>query len=180
MMFLNNILKYICSICLTIMVVIVVLNTILRYIFSTSIIQTEELCRYLFLWLIYMATITVWKEKGHICVTILTDHLSGNKEKVFKVFIGLSSLFTLIILAVGSFLYFNETTIIGQVTFIPYKVLILPLIITSAVCAIITVFDLYHDIKSAPSDMSPAEKQLKEQLAQSADSTDSNNNDVRS
>ncbi len=119
------------------MVIVVVLNTVLRYSFSTSIVQTEELCRYLFLWSVYLAVIVVYKEKGHICVTILTDRLGPTSSKVFLFISNLLAIYALSMLAYGSFLYIEETTMVGQVTYIPYKMMIVPVFIASVSCILI-------------------------------------------
>ena len=139
--------KYICSLFLSFMVVIVVVNTILRYVFSTSIIQTEELCRYLFMWVVYLSAIVVWNEKGHICVTIVTDHRSGAAARAMKILVGILSLFALGMLFYGSVLYLEETTLVGQVTYIPYRVMILPSGIAAVACFLLTIRDLMNIFK---------------------------------
>lgn len=136
--------KYISSLFLGIMVLLVVVNTILRYVFSTSIIQTEELCRYLFMWIVYLSSVVVWNEKGHICVTIVTDHLSGTVSRLMQILVCILSLFALGMLFYGSLLYYDETTLIGQVTYIPYRVMIMPVGIAAVACLLLTVRDLYY------------------------------------
>ncbi|MBO6258363.1 MAG: TRAP transporter small permease [Succinivibrio sp.] len=136
--------KYISSLFLGIMVLLVVVNTILRYIFSTSIIQTEELCRYLFMWIVYLSAVVVWNEKGHICVTIVTDHLSGAASRIMQILVCILSLFALGMLFYGSVLYYDETTLIGQVTYIPYRVMILPVGIAAVACLLLTLRDLFN------------------------------------
>jgi TRAP-type C4-dicarboxylate transport system permease small subunit len=140
--YLNLIIKYLCALFLAIMVVLVVANTVLRYVFSTSIIQTEELCRYLFMWVIYLSVIAVWEQKGHICVSLVADRLGGAASKIMKVAVSLMCLFALLVLLWGSVLYFNETTMIGQVTKIPYRMMILPVMIASAACSLLVLSDL--------------------------------------
>ncbi len=138
----NLLIKYLCALFLGVMVILVVLNTVLRYLFSTSIIQTEELCRYLFMWVIYLSVITVWEQRGHICVTLVSDRLGGTASKCMKVVVSILSLVALLLLFWGSVLYFEETTMTGQVTNIPYRMMILPVLIASAACSLLVIRDL--------------------------------------
>lgn len=150
MKYVNRVIKYITSACLGVMVVIVVLNTILRYVFSTSIIQTEELCRYLFMWTVYAAAITVWDEKGHICVTLLSDHFgTGTVGRLLRLAVALLSLWALGMLCYGSWLYFLETTMVGQVTNISYKMMILPVMLGGLICALLLIRDTAREWRAS-------------------------------
>lgn len=150
MKIINTLIKYICGFCLAVMVTMVVINTVLRYAFSTSIVQTEELCRYLFLWMVYLAVITVWDEKGHICVTLITDRVHGSVAFVLKIVVAVLSLYALYMLCYGSWLYLEETTVVGAVTYIPYKVMIAPVLLGALGCALLTIRDLVRDFRKQP------------------------------
>ncbi len=144
----ETIIKYVSGMCLAVMVILVVINTILRYSISSSIVQTEELCRYLFLWSTYLAVITVYRKRQHIKVTILTDYLSQQANKILAVAVEIMSIVVLGILAYGSYLYFEESTMIGQVTYIPYKAMIAPVMIAGICCIFLSVQHLYNMFKS--------------------------------
>ena len=149
MKYINPAIKWICALCLAVMVILVVINTLLRYAFSSSIVQTEELCRYLFMWTVYLAAITVWDEKGHICVTILTARLKGMSARVLRGVVALLSLYALGMLFYGSVQYWLETTMIGQVTYIPYRMMILPVLLGALGCAVLIVRDFLQTPPSA-------------------------------
>ena len=155
---LNLSIKYLCAMFLGIMVTLVVLNTVLRYLFSTSIIQTEELCRYLFMWVIYLSVITVWDQRGHICVSLVSDRLGGTASKCMKVLVAILSLVALLMLFWGSVLYFEETTMTGQVTNIPYRMMILPVLIASAACSLLVVRDLKQALTGGSGDKTAEDK----------------------
>ncbi len=143
MRYFETVVKYVSGLCLAVMVTLVVINTILRYTVSSSIVQTEELCRYLFLWSTYLAVITVYRKRQHINVTILTDYIGDGARKFLEVLVEILSIVVLGILAFGSYQYYEETTMIGQVTYIPYKAMIAPVMIASVACIYLSARHLY-------------------------------------
>lgn len=52
--------------CLAVMVVMVFGNVVLRYAFNSGIIVSEELSRWLFLWLTFLGAIVALKEGAHL------------------------------------------------------------------------------------------------------------------
>lgn len=61
---------------------LLLVNVILRYIFSHSIYWAEELVRYLMVWVIFLGSSQVAKHEGHITVDIL-HRAVGPGVKVF-------------------------------------------------------------------------------------------------
>ena len=60
---------------LTLMVIMVFSNVVLRYVFNSGITVTEELSRFLFLWLIFVGAIVAMKEGTHLGVDTLVSRL---------------------------------------------------------------------------------------------------------
>lgn len=143
----SSINKYICTILLLIMVVLVFSNTMLRYFFSSGIIITEELVRYLFMWAIYLATVSVWFNRSHIRVTTITDRLSPRNKLKFDLIFEVVSIGILLTLSFGGMQYYFDTTTVGQVTGIPYSLLILSVALGSFICSIISVKHIIQDIQ---------------------------------
>lgn len=140
--------KYLCALFLGSMVLVVFVNTVLRYVFNSGIIQAEELVRYLFIWAIYLAVISVYYEHNHISVTTLTDRLSPRGRLLMGLFAGLVSLYALAVLTQGSVMYFIETTTMGQVTKIPYKVAVAAVLTAAVCCLCIVVADVVKKIRT--------------------------------
>lgn len=159
---LSTINKYICTILLLTMVVIVFSNTFLRYFFSSGIIITEEFVRYLFMWAIYLAVISVWFNRGHIRVTTVTDRLSPRNKIKFSTVFEIVSIVVLLILAYGSIQYYFDTTTVGQVTNIPYSVLIFAVAFGSFVCALVSVGHIKQDLQMLKLDDATLEKMQQE------------------
>lgn len=61
--------------CLAVMVVMVFGNVVLRYAFNSGIIVSEELSRWLFLWLTFLGAIVALKEGAHLGSDFLIGRL---------------------------------------------------------------------------------------------------------
>lgn len=138
--------KYVCAAFIAAMVIIVFANTMLRYLFNSGIIMGEELVRFFFVWAAYLGVISVYYEKKHIAVTTLTDRLSPGAAAALAFVMNFVTLFVLAILFQGSVMYFNETTNMGQATGLPYKVMVVPVIIAAVCCFCLVVADMIGQI----------------------------------
>jgi TRAP-type transport system small permease protein len=71
--------------CLLAMVIMVFGNVIMRYVFNSGILISEELSRYAFIWLTYLGAMVAMREGGHLGVDTLIKHLPlrGKKFCVF-------------------------------------------------------------------------------------------------
>ena len=59
------------GLCLAIMVVLVFGNVVLRYAFNSGIAVSEEVSRWLFVWLCFMGAVAALKEGGHLGTDML-------------------------------------------------------------------------------------------------------------
>ncbi|MDO5352205.1 MAG: TRAP transporter small permease [Succinatimonas sp.] len=161
--FASKVNKGLCCALLIAMVGFVFVNTALRYFFSSGIIITEELVRYLFLWGTYLGVISVWYNRSHIAVTTITDRLTARQKIIFSGCFEIVSIIVLLTLAYGSYLYYNDTTTVGQVTGIPYSVMILAVLIGTISCAIISIGHIKQDLDLLKLDDATLERMAKEQ-----------------
>ena len=86
---------------LIIMTLMVFTNTALRYTLNTSIISSEEISRFLFIWAIFIGGILAVADNIHIQVDVLTRKLS---PKIQKFLVNLSNFLIVvvcIIMAIG-------------------------------------------------------------------------------
>ena len=60
--------KILCVIFLALMSIIIVLQVFFRYVLNNSLSWSEELARYLFIWMIYIGISLGVKMDKHICV----------------------------------------------------------------------------------------------------------------
>jgi TRAP-type transport system small permease protein len=68
------------------MVVIVFVNVVARYVFNSSIVESEELARYFFVWASLLGAVFALAEGGHIGVDMVVKKLPRGVQKVVLVF----------------------------------------------------------------------------------------------
>ena len=68
---------------LGVMVVMVFGNVVLRYGFNSGIISSEELSRYLFIWITFLGAIIAFRENAHLGLDTVVRLLPSSGKKVF-------------------------------------------------------------------------------------------------
>ena len=125
--------KFVCVIILTLMVLIVFTNAVMRYCFQSGFVATEEVLRYLFIYMTFLGMVEVASIRGHISVTILTDFLPRTIRTWVYILGYLLAIYALYVLIDGSIMYFEESdTSVGQVTGLPFQFIIASLIFGAA------------------------------------------------
>ena len=83
------------------MTIMVFVNTALRYLTSTSIIASEEISRFLFVWCIFIGGIIALADGIHIKVDLLTERLPAAAQKVLLVVVYVAILVISVIITCG-------------------------------------------------------------------------------
>ncbi|WP_026479627.1 TRAP transporter small permease [Ahrensia sp. 13_GOM-1096m] len=68
-----KILKWLMVMCLLGMIVLVFGNVILRYLFNSGITQSEEFSRWLFVWMVFIGSIVVLRDNGHLGLEFIVN-----------------------------------------------------------------------------------------------------------
>ena len=76
-----HVLKIAIVACLAGMVIMVFGNVVLRYAFNMGLTISEELSRFLFVWLTFLGAIMGFHERGHLGVDMLVSRLSPTGKK---------------------------------------------------------------------------------------------------
>lgn len=63
-------------------VIVTFIQILFRYVFHLSLAWSEEIARYLFLWLASLASAYAFKTRSHFALTFLVDHL-GKKARAW-------------------------------------------------------------------------------------------------
>ncbi|ALK88364.1 TRAP transporter small permease [Limnohabitans sp. 63ED37-2] len=74
-------LNVVMAVCLAVMVVLVFGNVVMRYGFNSGITLSEELSRWLFVWMTFMGAIVALKERGHLGTDMLVGKLGAAGKK---------------------------------------------------------------------------------------------------
>ena len=70
---------------LAVMVVLVFGNVVLRYVFNSGITVSEELSRWLFIWITFLGAVAAIKENAHLGTDMLVSRLPVKGKKVCMV-----------------------------------------------------------------------------------------------
>jgi TRAP-type C4-dicarboxylate transport system permease small subunit len=95
-------LEVLIAIALAVMVVLVFGNVVLRYAFNSGLTLSEELSRWLFVWMTFLGAIVAMKDGAHLGSDTLVSKLSIQGQKVFLVIGHALMLFICWLLFVGS------------------------------------------------------------------------------
>ncbi|PLS17707.1 TRAP transporter small permease [Bacillus sp. M6-12] len=145
---LNGILNWSIILILAGMVGLVFLNVVLRYFFNSGITWSEELARYMFVWIIFLGAIVAAKDKAHLGVDILTSNVPKPVQKVLSLLASAVTIFVLTLFIDGLFKMIDLNSVVsGPATGLPVAVFYLAgvvagvlMIIFSAVQTIQFVF----------------------------------------
>ena len=77
-----RLLELLIALCLAVMVVMVFGNVVLRYVFNSGIAVSEELSRWLFVWMTFIGAIVALKEHGHLGTDMLVSRLPRLGKRV--------------------------------------------------------------------------------------------------
>ena len=64
----GHVIKFLMVAAMVVLCVLVFLNVVLRYGFNSNLLLTEELARYIFVWLTFLGSILAYARNGHIRV----------------------------------------------------------------------------------------------------------------
>ena len=73
------------SIVLVVILVVISMQIIMRYVFNRPLLWSEELSRYLYVWIAWMGCAFCVGTRSHISVPLLTDSLPEQVQKILAV-----------------------------------------------------------------------------------------------
>lgn len=84
----------------TTIVTMVTTEVVLRYVFMHSLIFTEELSRYLMVWIVFLGSALAVRDGAHIHINFLTKRFNQRVQKWLRLFANTLTLFFLVIIAI--------------------------------------------------------------------------------
>ena len=84
--FWENFVEYLCAITLLIMTFVTFMNVFSRKIPWFNMSFTQELVTTMFVWVCCLAAASVFKTNSHMSFDYLTDKLTGNARKIYRIF----------------------------------------------------------------------------------------------
>lgn len=144
-----GVLTVIMAFSLLLMLVLVFGNVVMRYVFNSGIMISEEVARMTFVWLIFIGSVLAFRTKQHLAVNMLVVRLPLKSQKIIHILRQLFILAILWLLIDGGW----AQTVIGLSTVTP--VAGVPIAIFSAAVwfcavamAIMIIADLYIAIRA--------------------------------
>ncbi|OOR99067.1 C4-dicarboxylate ABC transporter permease [Haemophilus paracuniculus] len=134
----SRVLEFLVVLILSAMSLLVFVNVVLRYGFNSSINVTEEVSRYLFVWLAFLGAVLAFNENLHVNVTLLTSKLSAVKQKLLRLITDGAMLFCCYLILVGSWVQFQlNLTNIAPISGLPQGITFLASVIASGLIGIL-------------------------------------------
>lgn len=130
---------------LGLMVVLVFGNVVLRYGFNSGIVFSEEVSRFLFVWMVFLGSVLMLRDNGHLGVHTLTKKLSLSGKKFCKFFSDFLTLCCCILLTVGGWkvVVLNMPNI-APVSGLPLGVVFVAVLICSVGMGILLLNSMYR------------------------------------
>lgn len=101
----KKLLDYFILIALSVMVILVFINVVLRYALNSGIPEAEELSRFFFMWTVFLGIIVAYKDDEHVSVTLLVDNIKGLLKKIINSLAFIVKLLTIIFILYGGIKY---------------------------------------------------------------------------
>jgi TRAP-type C4-dicarboxylate transport system permease small subunit len=160
-------LKVLIAAALAVMVLLVFGNVVLRYAFDSGITVSEELSRWLFVWVTFLGAIVALKEHGHLGTDMLVARLGRTGKRACLVLAQLAMIFVTWLLFRGSW----EQAVINLETTAPVTGLSMAIFYASGVvfavsAAVLLVRDLVRTLSGRLRDDELVMVQESEELAQ--------------
>jgi TRAP-type C4-dicarboxylate transport system permease small subunit len=110
---LERVVEWLMALALTIMVVLVFGNVVLRYAFNSGIAAAEELARLMFVWLIFLGAILGLRHHAHLGVELVQARLPRGLRRLCAIISHVLILYALVLFLYGSW----SQTLIGLSTY---------------------------------------------------------------
>ncbi|HEX4325832.1 MAG TPA: TRAP transporter small permease [Burkholderiales bacterium] len=139
-----RLIEAIIALALAIMVVLVFGNVVLRYGFNSGLTVSEEVSRWLFIWMTFLGAVVALREHGHLGVDMVVQKLPPIGKKACLMISHASMLFIVWLLFKGSVVqakinWDNAAPVTGASMAIVY----LSCTVFAVLASIILVYDLY-------------------------------------
>jgi len=127
------------------MVILVFGNVVLRYGFNSGITFSEEVSRFLFVWMVFLGAVLMLRDNGHLGVHTITKKLPLAGKKVCKFLSDVITLACCVLLTIGGWQIVRlNMTNIAPVSEIPLGVVYLACLFCSVGMGILLIGSLYR------------------------------------
>ncbi|MEL7568031.1 MAG: TRAP transporter small permease [Dehalobacterium sp.] len=148
-LFLGKFLNVIICFTISFMAVLVFFNVILRYFFHSGIPWSEEIVRFLFVWMVFFGAIAAFKDKMHISVDVLINLLPRSLQRLTRILVNIVVMLLLGLILHGSWkVTMLNVGSLAPATQIPYPLVYGVGIISSITMGGIVLANIYKEIEN--------------------------------
>ncbi len=127
------------------MVILVFGNVVLRYGFNSGIVFSEEVSRFLFVWMVFLGSVLMLRDNGHLGVHTLTKKLPLAGKKVCKFLSDAITLACCVLLTYGGYRIVGlNMTNIAPVSEVPLGVVYMAVMFCSIGMGVLLIGSLYR------------------------------------
>lgn len=130
---------------LALMVILVFGNVVLRYGFNSGIVFSEEVSRFLFIWMVFLGSVLMLRDNGHLGVHTLTKLMPLAGKKVCKFLSDVITFACCVLLTIGGWrVAILNMPNIAPVSEIPLGVVFLACLVCSVGMGILLLNSMYR------------------------------------
>jgi TRAP-type C4-dicarboxylate transport system permease small subunit len=130
---------------LALMVILVFSNVVLRYGFNLGITFSEEVSRFLFIWVVFLGAVLTLRDNAHLGVHMLTKKLPLAGKKVCKFVSDVATLACCVLITVGGWQMVRlEFTNIAPISGIPLGVVFTAILVCSIGMGVLLVGSIWR------------------------------------
>lgn len=85
-------------------------QVIFRYVLGSPLTWSEAICRYMYVWMVFVGSAVVMRGEGHLTLTFFLDRMSHKIQRSMRVAANLLILFILILIFLKEGIYLTKLT----------------------------------------------------------------------
>jgi TRAP-type transport system small permease protein len=133
---------------LTAMLATIILQVTARYVINLPLAWTEELARYLFIWLIFIGSSQAMRWGNHIAIGMIADRLPDMIARISALLMHLLiAAFLITLIVMGWRIVMTVAPVLSVALKMPLMIVYLPLPIAGAVMLVRTICTIVHIIR---------------------------------
>ena len=145
---LQKIIKYLIAIFLTSMVVLVFTNVVSRYFINFAIAWTEEVSRFMFIWVVFLSAVLAYVNDEHLKLDILEKKLSKKTGQIVAVICDLIVMYAIYLITAGGLnLATQSWNWLSPAISFSYGIVYLVVPICGGLMLLQTLLKLYYHVK---------------------------------
>ena len=116
MKYLDTAQKYLLAFGMLFTTILLFVNVVLRYFFSSAIFWAEEVLRYCIVWISFIGTAVCVQEDSHISIDILSGSLKPKGKRILKMFLQIAGMAFSVLFFIVSIKFIGQIKATGQVS----------------------------------------------------------------